>query len=308
VTAYVVSRLLQAVVVLWGVSVIVFALLRLAPSDPVTLMLAETASPEQIAQARHSLGLDQPIYAQYLLFVGHALQGDLGESLFYKEPALAVILGALPRTLLLGGVAFVLSVAVAVPVGILSAVRRDTVWDYLGIGLTLVGQATPPYWLGIMLILLFSVNLHLLPTSGSFTPSHLVLPAVTLAAVLMPVVTRLVRSGMLDVLHEDYLRTARAKGLPERTVLSQHALRNMLIPLVTVLGLQLPALLGGAVIIEQVFSWPGVGQIAVNAISSRDYPVVQADVLVVSAAFVFVNLLIDLLYGWLDPRVRVRSV
>lgn len=306
-TAYITSRLLQATVVLWGVSVIVFSLLRLAPSDPVTLMLAETASPGQIDEARHKLGFDQPITTQYLLFMSRALQGDLGESLFYKEPALTVILGALPRTLVLGGVAFVLSLAVAIPVGILSALHRDTVWDYLGVGLALIGQATPPYWLGIMLILLFSVNLHLLPTSGSFGPQHLVLPAVTLAAVLMPVVTRLVRSGMLDVLHEDYLRTARAKGLRERAVIGQHALRNMLIPLVTVLGLQLPALLGGAVIIEQVFGWPGVGQIAVNAISSRDYPVVQADVLVVSAAFVFVNLLVDLTYAWLDPRIRVAA-
>jgi ABC-type dipeptide/oligopeptide/nickel transport system permease component len=174
-------------------------------------------------------------------------------------------------------------------------------------GLALVGQATPPYWLGIVLILVFSVNLHVLPTSGSFGPQYLVLPAVTLAAVLMPIVTRLVRSGMLDVLHEDYLRTARAKGLTERVVILRHGLRSMLIPLVTVLGLQLSALLGGAVVIEQVFGWPGVGQIAINAVSSRDYPVIQADVLVVSVAFVFMNLLVDALYAWLDPRIRVAA-
>src|SRR2546425_3887786 len=271
---YVGRRLRQAVVVLWGVSVIVFLLLRLAPSDPVTLMLAESASAEQIAEARHALGFDRPIYAQYLIFLGRALQGDLGRSLFYKEPALAVILRALPMTLLLGGVAFALSVAVAIPVGIVSALRRDTLWDYVGVGLALLGQATPPYWLGLMLILVFSVNLRVLPTSGSFGPEYVVLPAVTLAAVLMPIVTRLVRSGMLEVLHEDYVRTARAKGLRERVVVGNHALRNMLIPLVTVLGLQLTSLLGGAVIIEQVFAWPGVGRVAVSAISSRDYPVV----------------------------------
>ena len=302
-----VRRLLQAVVVLWGVSLIVFFLLRLAPSDPITLLLAETASPQQIAEARHELGFDRPVYVQYLLFMERAIQGDLGRSLFYKEPALGVILRSLPNTLFLGGIAFVLSVAVALPVGILSALRRDSIWDYLGVGLALLGQATPPYWLGLMLILVFSVNLRVLPTSGSFGPEYVVLPAVTLAAVLMPIVTRLVRSGMLEVLHEDYVRTARAKGLRERVVVGQHALRNMLIPLITVLGLQLSSLLGGAVIIEQVFAWPGVGRVAVNAISSRDYPIVQASILVVSGAFVLMNLLVDVLYAWLDPRIRVSG-
>jgi peptide/nickel transport system permease protein len=304
---YIVQRLLQAVVVLWGVSLIVFLLLRLAPSDPITLLLAETATPQQIAEARHELGFDQPIYVQYLLFMERALQGDLGRSLFYKEPALGVILRSLPNTLLLGGIAFALSVAVALPIGIVSALRRDSIWDYLGIGLALIGQATPPYWLGIMLILVFSVKLHILPTSGSFGPEYLVLPSVTLAAVLMPIVTRLVRSGMLEVLHEDYVRTARAKGLRERAVIGRHALRNMLIPLVTVLGLQLTSLLGGAVIIEQVFAWPGVGRVAVSAISSRDYPIVQASVLVLATAFVLMNLFVDVLYAWLDPRIRISG-
>jgi len=306
-TSYIVQRLLQAVVVLWGVSLIVFFLLRLAPSDPITLLLAETASPQQIAEARHQLGFDQPIYVQYALFMERAVQGDLGQSLFYKEPALGVILRSLPNTLLLGGIAFVLSIAVALPIGIVSALRRDSIWDYLGVGLALLGQAMPAYWLGIMLILVFSVKLHILPTSGSFGPEYIVLPAVTLAAVLMPIVTRLVRSGMLEVMHEDYVRTARAKGLRERAVVGQHALRNMLIPLVTVLGLQLTSLLGGAVIIEQVFAWPGVGRVAVSAISSRDYPIVQASVLIVSTAFVLMNLFIDVLYAWLDPRIRMSG-
>ncbi|MGI9145933.1 MAG: ABC transporter permease [Chloroflexota bacterium] len=306
-TTYLARRVVQALIVIWGVSVIVFALVRLAPSDPVTLMLSETATPQQIAEARHQLGFDQPIFVQYGVFVQRALRGDLGQSIYFKEPALGVVMQALPKTLLLGAVAFALSLAVAVPIGVLSALRRDTLWDYLGVGVALVGQATPPYWLGIVLILIFSVNLHVLPTSGSFGPQYIILPAVTLAAVLMPIVTRLVRSGMLDVLHEDYLRTARAKGLPERSVILGHALRSMLIPLVTVLGLQLSALLGGAVVIEQVFGWPGVGQIAVNAISSRDYPIVQATVLVVSTAFVFVNLAVDALYAWLDPRIRVNA-
>jgi ABC-type dipeptide/oligopeptide/nickel transport system permease component len=303
---YILRRTLQAIVVMWGVSVIVFALLRLAPSDPVSIMLAETASPQQIAEARHHLGLDQPIYVQYLVFVGNALHGDLGDSIFYKEPALSVVLQALPNTLILSAVAFAISLVVALPVGVVSALRRDSLWDYLGVGLALVGQATPAYWLGIMLILLFSVRLHALPTSGDFGPQYIILPAITLSAVLMPIVTRLVRSGMLDVLGEDYVRTARAKGLAEVPVIWRHALRNMLIPLVTVLGLQLSSLLGGAVIIEQVFAWPGVGQIAVAAIYSRDYPVVQADVLIVSCSFVVINLLVDLLYARLDPRIRYR--
>jgi peptide/nickel transport system permease protein len=306
VASYLVRRILQAIVVLWSVSVIVFALLRLAPSDPVTLMLSETASPEQIAEARHQLGLDRSIPEQYLLFIGRALRGDLGQSIFYKEPATRVVLRALPNTLLLAAIAFAISLAVALPVGVLSALHRDTPWDYLGVGIALIGQATPSYWLGIMLILVFSVGLHLLPTSGSFGPKYVILPAVTLSAVLMPIVTRLVRSGMLDVLNEDYVRTARAKGLPDRLVIWRHAFRNMLIPLVTVLGLQLSSLLGGAVIIEQVFAWPGVGQIAVHAITSRDYPIVQADVLLVSWAFVFANLLVDLLYTVLDPRIGYR--
>jgi peptide/nickel transport system permease protein len=304
---YIVQRLLQAILVLWGVSLIVFFLLRLAPSDPITLLLSETASPEQIAEARHELGFDRPVYVQYLVFVERVLHGDLGRSLFYKEPALDVVLRSLPNTLLLGGIAFALSIAVALPVGIVSALRRDSIWDYLGIGLALIGQAAPPYWLGIMLILVFSVKLRILPTSGSFGPEYLVLPSVTLAAVLMPIVTRLVRSGMLEVLHEDYVRTARAKGLRERAVVGTHALRDMLIPLVTVLGLQLTSLLGGAVIIEQVFAWPGVGRVAVSAISSRDYPIVQASVLVVSTAFVFMNLFVDVLYAWLDPRIRISG-
>jgi peptide/nickel transport system permease protein len=304
VTHYVVRRILQAVIVLWGVSVIVFALVRLAPSDPITLLLAETASPRQIADARHELGFDRSIPEQYVIFVGQVLRGDLGQSIFFNEPATQVVLRATPNTLILAAAASILSLAVALPIGVMSALYRDTFWDYFGVGIALIGQATPSYWLGIILILVFSVWLHWLPTSGSFGPQYIILPAITLAAVLTPIVTRLVRSGMLEVLSEDYLRTARAKGLRGRQVVWGHAFRNMLIPLVTVLGLQLSSLLGGAVIIEQVFAWPGVGQIAVHAITTRDYPIVQACVLWVSTVFVFMNLAVDLLYARLDPRIR----
>ncbi len=188
----------------------------------------------------------------------------------------------------------------------LAAVRRDTAWDYLAVGLAVLGQAAPAYWVGIMLILIFSVRLNILPTSGNATPQALILPAITLGAALMAVLTRLTRAGMLDVLNEDYIRTARAKGLRERVTIIRHGLRNVLIPLVTVVGLQLGSLLGGAVIIEQVFAWPGVGRLAVTAITSRDYPIIQATVLLVSCVFVVVNLLVDIGYALLDPRIHYR--
>lgn len=301
---YIRRRLVQSVVVVWGVTLIVFFLLRLAPGDPVLMLLAESAGPEQIAEARAKWGLDKPIYIQYWVFLSKAVQGDLGNSLFFQQPALEVLLERMPATLQLSAAALFFSLSVAIPVGILSALKRDTVWDYLGTGLAMLGQALPPYWLGIMLILIFSVNLGWLPTSGRGGLSHLVLPAVTLGSVLMALITRLVRSGMLDVLGEDYIRTARAKGLREQRVIVRHALRNILIPLVTVIGLQLGALFGGAVITESIFAWPGVGRLALQAISARDYPLVQAAVLMISVVYVFLNLAVDLVYVYLDPRIR----
>ncbi len=302
--AYILRRCGHAVVVVFGVSLVVFLLSRLAPGDPVTLMLAETASPQQIEEARRHYGLDRPLPAQYALFLGNAVRGDMGESLYYKQPALRVVLEAFPQTALLAVTALLLAIVVALPLGVLAAVRRDTFWDYFAVGLAVLGQAAPAYWVGIMLILVFSVTLGVLPTSGNATPQALILPAVTLGAALMAVLTRLTRAGMLDVLNEDYIRTARAKGLRERATIMRHGLRNVLIPLVTVVGLQLGGLLGGAVIIEQVFSWPGVGRLAVTAITSRDYPIIQAAVLLVSCVFVVVNLLVDIGYAFLDPRIR----
>ena len=302
--AYIRRRLLQSIVVVWGVSVLVFFLLRLAPGDPVSLLLAETATPAQIDEAREKWGLNDPIPVQYMIFLGRALQGDLGESLFFKQPALEVIFERLPATLQLSAVALLFSLSVAIPVGILSALKRDSFWDYLGTTLAMLGQAIPPYWLGIMLILVFSVSLGWFPTSGRGSPAHLVLPAITLGSVLMALITRLVRSGMLDVLGEDYIRTARAKGLQERNVIVRHALRNILIPLVTVIGLQLGALFGGAVITESIFAWPGVGRLALQAINARDYPLVQASVLLISVVYVFLNLAVDIIYVYLDPRIR----
>lgn len=302
--AYIRRRLLQSIIVVWGVSVLVFFLLRLAPGDPVSLLLAETASEEQMDAVREKWGLNEPIPVQYMVFLGRALQGDLGDSLFFQEPAMNVLMERMPATLQLSAVALLFSLSVAIPVGMLSALKRDTFWDYLGTSLAMLGQAIPPYWLGIMLILIFSVGLGWFPTSGRGTIWHLVLPAITLGSVLMALITRLVRSGMLDVLGEDYIRTARAKGLHERRVIVRHALRNILIPLVTVVGLQLGALFGGAVITESIFAWPGVGRLALQAINARDYPMVQASVLFISVVYVFLNLAVDILYVYLDPRIR----
>lgn len=303
-SAYVLRRVAQSLIVLVGVSVVVFFLARLAPGDPVTLMLSETASPEQIEAAREHYGFNDPIYQQYWLFASRAIRGDFGDSLYYDEPALRVVMDAFPQTLKLALTAFLLAVGVALPLGVIAAIKRDTIWDYLAVGLSVIGQAAPSYWIGILLILFLSVRIKIFPSSGNFGPEYIVLPAITLAALLMAVLTRLTRAGMLDVLSDDYVRTARSKGLHENTVIVRHALRNALIPLVTVMGLQLGSLLGGTVIVEQVFAWPGVGRLAVNAISSRDYPIIQAVVLLVSVVFVAINLAVDLLYGFLDPRIR----
>jgi peptide/nickel transport system permease protein len=303
-TAYVLRRLLLSALVLFGVSVVVFSLVHLAPGDPARLLLPDGALEEDVAIVRKALGLDQPLHVQYEVFITRALRGDLGRSLYYKQPALGIILEHLPATIELTFAALALSLIVAVPMGILSAVRRDTVWDYLGMGIATIGQATPVYWLGLMLILFFAVQLRWLPSSGRGGIDYLILPAITLGAPLMALVTRLVRSGMLDLLGEDFIRTARAKGLAEWCIVLRHALRNIMIPLVTVVGLQFGALLGGAVITETVFAWPGVGRLVVDAITARDYPLVQAATLLVSGYFVVINLAMDVLYIYLDPRIR----
>jgi peptide/nickel transport system permease protein len=303
-TPYIIRRLALSLVVLIGVSVLVFGLIHLAPGDPARLMLYDTAPEEEVQAMRKTLGLDQPLYLQYWLFLSNALRGDLGRSLYYKEPALRIILEHLPATTELTFAALLVSLVVAVPMGIVSAVRRDTVWDYAGMLLATIGQATPVFWLGLMFILLFSVQWTVLPSSGRGGIENLLMPAVTLGAPLMALVTRLVRSGMLDILGEDYIRTARAKGLPNPAIVYRHALRNMLIPLITVVGLQLGALLGGAVITETIFAWPGVGRLVVTAITARDYPLVQAATLLVSVYFVGINLLLDVLYVYIDPRIR----
>jgi peptide/nickel transport system permease protein len=304
VLAYVARRVAQAILVVLGVSLIVFVLVRLTPGDPVRSYLGETATDQQVAEYRHYLGLDEPLPLQYVRFLQRMAVGDLGNSLFYHQPAVKVLQEHLPATLQLSLASLVLALLVALPLGVLSAVKRDSFWDYAGMALAMLGQSLPAFWLGLVLMLIFAVNLHWLPTSGNNGPLYLVLPSVTLGAYMAGLFTRLVRSGMLDVLGDDYVRTARAKGLPERTVLYVHAFRNMAIPLVTVVGLQLGTLLGGAVVVETVFSWPGIGTAAVTGIGARDYALVQGVVLVVSVIFVVVNLLIDVVYAYIDPRIH----
>jgi len=306
VTAYVVQRLLLAVLVVFGVSIVTFFLTFLS-GDPAVLMLPPDASAEQIARFRSEWGFDRPIIVQYGNFLWRALQGDMGTSLRHGTPALPLIAERLPATLQLTVTAMLLAVALAIPLGVISATQRGSPIDLLTMTVALVGQAVPNFWLSIMGILLFSVTLGWLPTSGRGSVLHIVMPAGVLAIGLMALLTRLARSTMLEVLSEDYVRTARAKGLREWVVLSRHALRNALIPLVTVIGLQFGYILGGAVVIETVFTWPGVGLFTIQAISNRDYPVVQASVLILSSAVVLINLLVDLLYGVLDPRIRVQA-
>ncbi len=291
---------------LFGVSAVVFLLLHLT-GDPATLLLPPDATPEDLARFRNALGFDRPLLEQYGRFLSGLLRGDFGQSLRYHQPALGLVVERLPATAELAFAALALALVVAFPAGILSAVKRGTAWDTLVITGALLGQSLPTFWLGIMLILVVSVTLGWLPAGGRGGLDHLVLPAVTLAGFSMARIARLVRSGMLEILSQDYIRTARAKGLAELVLLRRHAVRNMLIPVVTVIGLDLGTLLGGAVITETIFAWPGIGQLAISAIQFRDYALVQSAVFLVAAGYVLVNLLVDVLYTWLNPRIRLEA-
>lgn len=304
---YLAWRSLHSLLLLWLVTVVVFGLLHLTPGDPASLMLGEQATPEQIRDLRKALGLDEPLVTQYAWFLGHAVRGDFGTSIRAQRPALEVVLERLPATLLLTAGAFTFALSVGLPIGVISAVKRLSLWDHGSMALALMGQSMPVFWLGLMLIIVFSVHLRWLPVSGAGGPQHLVLPAVTLGTFLIGLIIRLTRSSMLDVLGQDYVRTARAKGLAERAVVVRHALRNALIPVVTLLGLQLGILLGGAVITETVFAWPGVGMVTVTAINQRDYPVVQCAVFISAVLVVSINWAVDVLYHFLDPRIRAAE-
>ncbi|PYM12994.1 MAG: ABC transporter permease [Candidatus Rokuibacteriota bacterium] len=296
-------RVFRALIALWLVSTVVFVVMRLS-GDPVPLLLPPDAPRSEIFRVRAELGLDRPLPVQYAVFLGNALRGDFGRSIHFRQPAARVVVEYLPATLELGLAAFALALVVAVPIGMLSAVRRNSLLDHASMGLALVGQSAPTFFLGILFILVVSLQLGLLPTSGRDGWRNLILPALTLGAFAMASIARLTRSAMLEVLRADYIRTARAKGLSEALVVAKHTLKNAAVPIVTITGLQFGSLLGGAVVTETVFSWPGIGRLAIQSIYNRDYPVVQCTVFLSAVLFIAINFAIDLLYGVLDPRVR----
>jgi peptide/nickel transport system permease protein len=304
VSRFLLRRLAIALPTALGVATLAFFLLHLVPGDAVDMMLGETARAADKASLRHDLGLDLPLAEQYVRFLTGLLKGDLGTSLRSGEPVAAMLVDRAAATAALALTAVLVSLAIAVPLGCLAALRPGGAVDRLALGFALAGVAIPNFWLGPMLILLFAVELGLLPVSGAGSPAHLVLPAVTLGASMAGLSTRLVRSTVLETLREDYVRTARAKGLSSTTVVLRHALGNALTPMITVVGLEAGGLLGGAVVTETIFAWPGVGRLVIDAISGRDLPVVRGAVLAIALVYVAVNLLADLAYAWADPRIR----
>ena len=300
---YIAGRVIQSIVSLCVVSMIVFGLVRLS-GDPVQIMMPAEASQSDIDLMRKHLGLDRPWLVQYWRFATQALQGDFGRSVRFRRPALELVAERYMATLELGGLAVLIVIAIALPVGVYSAVRRGTALDYAARAFAALGQAVPPFWLGLVLVLVFGVLLHVLPTSGRGTPLHVVLPGITLGWFAVAGLMRLTRSSMLDVLGSEYIKLARIKGLPERRVIWTHAFRNAALPVVTFAALLFVALLNGSIIVETVFSWPGVGLLVIEAVDSRDYPIVQTVVLFLSAMYIGVNLLVDILYAYLNPKIR----
>jgi peptide/nickel transport system permease protein len=309
---YILTRLVQIIPVLLGVLIAVFVMLKLTPGDPATALLGVQASPTELARVRHAMGLDRPWPVQFGLWLGNALRGDLGQSYISKKPVSELILTRLPVTLELTVFSLLLAAAIGIPAGIVSATRRHSALDYSITSLALFGVSMPSFWFAILLILLFSLYLGWLPASG-YTPwnrglvphlKSLLMPGVSLGLFLAGALARFSRTSMIETLVQDYVRTARAKGLAQRVVVLRHALKNALIPTVTVLGIQFGALLGGAVITEQIFAFPGVGTMLLVAVNQRDYPVVQGVTLVVALLFTLTNLLVDILYTWLNPRIR----
>lgn len=312
--AYVIRRLVGLIPVLLGITLVVFFLMQLLPGDVAQAMLGLTARPEDVERLRQALGLNEPIYIQYLKWLSHVLRGDFGISLQQRTEVLPFILERFKNTLILTVAATIISLLIGLPTGIISATRQYSIFDRVSMIIALFGNSMPAFWLGLMSILIFSLRLGWFPTGGMYPVvgdetfaeliRHLVLPAVTLGAASAAITARITRSSMLEVIRQDYVRTARAKGLNERAVLTGHTLKNALLPILTVISFQFGFLLGGAVLTETVFSWPGIGLALYNAISFRDYPIVQGGVLVVAVSFVIVNLITDLLYSLIDPRIR----
>lgn len=301
-------RLIGSVVfVSWIVGTLVFFLIHLVPGDPVAVMLGDWASPADETALREQLGLHLPIWTQYWQYLSGLMVFDLGQSLFFQQPVSDLIAERFPMTLQLAVMALLVAVLIAFPLGLWAALRSGKWPDHLSMTVSLIGVSIPNFWLGPMLILAFSLGLAWLPVSGAEQPFSWVLPSITLGTALAAILARMLRASLLEVMHEDYIRTARAKGLPNRLVYGKHALLNALLPVVTILGLQLGTLLGGAVITEVVFDWPGLGQLLVESIQRRDYPVVQGCILIISVVYITINGLTELVYAWLDPRIRVSQ-
>lgn len=303
--SYLLSRLFTAIWVTLGVVSLVFFFIHWVPGDPVEVMLGESAAAADREALRHALGLDRPLLVQWGAFLTGVLDWDLGTSLYYKQAVSALLAQHFLATAELTVAAFVVAVLIAVPAGVVAAARRGSAWDFGAMGFSLLGVSIPNFWLGPLLVLVFSLGLGWFPVSGRSAPLSLILPAVTLGTALAAVLSRMIRSSLLEVMGEDFIRTARAKGLSAWQVWIRHGLRNAWLPVLTVLGMQLGALLGGAVITETVFNWPGIGSLLVESIQRRDYPVVQGSVLLISLCYVLINLATDLLYARIDPRIRL---
>jgi peptide/nickel transport system permease protein len=302
--SFLISRVTTALIVVFGVITLVFLLLHIVPGDPVEVMLGENAQAADKDALRAALGLDQSLWQQWRRYLGQLARGDLGESLSMRKPVGEILAQRLPATIELALAGLVTAIMIALPLGIIAALRKDSIWDQTAMGFSLLGVSVPNFVMGPVLILIFALWLQWLPVSGRESALSLILPALALGTALAAILARMIRSALLEVMNEDYIRTARAKGLRESALVVRHALRNAALPLMTILGLQLGTLLGGAVITETVFAWPGIGQLMVEAIQARDYPLVQACILIISLAYVIVNMLTDLLYAWLDPRIR----
>lgn len=303
---YILRRLLLLIPVMIGVSFVVFTIMFFTPGDPAKILLGERAPEAEVQALRTQMGLDDPFFVQYGRFIFNAVQGDLGRSLTTRRPAALELFARFPATLQLAAAGVLVAVLIGIPIGILSATKQYSLFDGAAMVIALIGVSMPNFWQGIMMVLLFSIFLRWLPSSGYGTFPHLIMPALTIGTSSAATITRMTRSSMLEVVRQDYIRTARAKGLSERVVINRHALKNALIPIVTVIGLQFGYLLGGAVLTETIFSWPGVGRLMVDAIRQRDYPVVQGGVLLLAVTFSVVNLFVDVLYAYIDPRIRAQ--
>ncbi|MEW6524264.1 MAG: nickel ABC transporter permease [Bacillota bacterium] len=304
---FIAKRLLSAIPVLLGISILVFGMAHLAPGDPAAIMLGLDATAESIERLREELGLNDPLPVQYWRFLSGALRGDLGRSMRTNRKVVTEIADRFPNTIKLAAAAMALAVVVGVTAGVISASHHGSVVDSGVMVGAILGVSMPAFWLGLMLMYFFSLQLRWLPVQGMGTWKHMVLPAIVLGSGSAAVLARMTRSGMLEVLRQDYVRTARAKGLAQRVVLYRHALKNALIPVVTIIGLQLGGALGGAVIVESLFAWPGVGRLAITALMSRDFPMMQGIVLYLASGYLLANLVVDLVYGYLDPRIRVAG-